>query len=118
MSRTTGDWQIVKINNEYNPFKGYLIVTRDENRNLATIHVRDGAEVEAETNAKLMAAAPDLLKELEQAKKTFLTIQHGMRVGQSYVASDMTQTKIIKAIDDKVKNIELVIARAKGKIRV
>lgn len=70
---TGGEWKVI-------PYNGYQQCIGTTNYTIAhtTIALEEKDKIQAEANAKLMAAAPDMLKALINAKREFERLKHEM----------------------------------------
>lgn len=80
MSHTNGDWTYVRNKEQDNPRTGRLILQdrKTNSKNIASIIPCIGmSQEELESNAKLIAAAPELLQALREARE--MLIASGMK---------------------------------------
>lgn len=96
IKHTPGPWDL------YNPHRSaqYVdqIISDGEYRSIFRIHHDDGiVQSEAEANAKLIAAAPDMLEALEYVRMTLADIEASKRKGYYTTCPKIVAAAIAKA---------------------
>ena len=78
MSHTGGPWDLVWWGNEQYPFPLSILANNDGD------WVSRGGEVSSEANARLIAAAPDLLEACDFALTTFVGMDKGNTIAANF----------------------------------